>query len=219
MPEQEIPGLEFPDVGAKLWFLDQDGKKVRIEIAIEEDYENPLTEDSDYTGEIFSFCSRHNNFLDLVNKGCPTKESARNWLEDEYGPEGLGWCLLSYFEHGNCIWFPWTQPKPPGTEGDFRWDGTRFAGVWRTPKELRKITQPEEAHRELIKERCIAACKLYTSYCNGEVYCFSIKKEDCEDPCSNGEFYSLEYLKETLKEELLELGVTTLTSREEPNDD
>lgn len=75
---------------------------------------NPL--DNDGAGKIFSFSHHHTNHIDP------------NTLE--FGNPYI--IPLSYFEHGNCIWgVAGTMSNMP----DFRWDGVKFAGVWKPDRE------------------------------------------------------------------------------------
>lgn len=121
---------------------------------------NPL-EDCDGLGKIYSFSIKHVN--------CVRDQAHANELVKTKGA-----VILSYFEHGNCIWG--VQGTMEGMP-DFQWDGVSGAGVWVPDEHI-----PEDA--DMRKEAKIA-CDLYTKYCNGEVYGFNVKifnvrKEDDE---------------------------------------
>jgi hypothetical protein len=128
---------------------------------------NPL-EEWDAMGTIYSFSRRHHNFLDL--------ELA------SLGPEALdehfedGWVPLGYFEHGLCDWHI-TGEIPPGTAGDYRWDGVRFAGVWVPDEELMAYIDPLEGQErtDKMREHARQACIIYTQWCNGEVYGYAFE--------------------------------------------
>lgn len=84
----------------------------------------------DGMGHIRSFSSRHSNNMP-VEDGQAIIESDKDAV------------LLSYFEHGLCRWgVAGTMSNMP----DFRWDGTRFAGVW----------WPDDSCREHIISSAIA---------------------------------------------------------------
>jgi len=121
---------------------------------------NPM-EDWDGFGKFVSFNSRHITF-----------QHPNDIEQDE------DMVLLSYFEHGNCLWgVKGTMNGMP----DFRWDGTDTAGVWYPDDCLRKEADmeglkkgtPERAKR--MEEFAAQACETWTQYCNGEVYGYSVR--------------------------------------------
>jgi len=68
--------------------------------------------------------------------------------------------LLSYFEHGNCQWWVRGEGAAPP---DMQWDGTSVAGVW--------VPGPDnEALSGEILRQAEYDCRLFTAWCNGEVY-------------------------------------------------
>lgn len=125
-------------------------------VAIGHDDNGNQLEDQDGLGTIRSFNIRHANSV-------RSREEAD---ELRSRPDAV---LLSYFEHGRCLW---------GVRGsmsaipDFQWDGVGMAGVWLPDKylteELDKL--PTEDRRQRAEEFAEQACKLYTSWCNGDVY-------------------------------------------------
>lgn len=118
---------------------------------------NPL-EDWDCTGKIYSFSSRHVNGIN---------EEQFEAYKEEYGEDLI---LLSYFEHGRCLW---------GVKGvnmtsmpDFRWDGVEFAGIWVPDKYLLEEAEKlgKDERRDKMVEWASQACEVYTQWCNGDVY-------------------------------------------------
>lgn len=144
-----------------------------IEIIHDEFSENPLKA-FDGMGEIYSFSQRHINYMD---------PGAVMSLP--------GAVPLSYFEHGNCLWFVAGDPTPPGVE--FQWDGVRYAGVWAPDKECLE-SNPHPAGTEettaWLRKQARQACELYTAWCNGECYGYRIwaveKVGDYDDPDDYG---------------------------------
>lgn len=147
--------------------------------------ENPL-ECMDGQGEIRSFNSRHRNNV-------RSQEEADSLMEAN--PHHV---KLSYFEHGNCVWSVMGE-KALGTEGDWRWDGVDFAGLWLPDKdclenikaqvdaELLSIPTPENAadraqlFRAKAREYARGVCEMYTQWCNGDVYGYDIVDANGDD--------------------------------------
>lgn len=80
--------------------------------------------------------------------------------------------ILSYYEHGDCCWFPLGQGVP-GT--DCPWDGVRIAGLWipraDTMETLRYVSKTKgKKRRKLAEQMAKEDCELYTEWCNGHVY-------------------------------------------------
>jgi len=122
---------------------------------------NPL-EDMDGEGRIYSFNPRHiNSSRDAVQKA----------LAD---PDRV---MLDYFEHGLCKWDVGSGSLK-GTP-DFEWDGSANAGVWvpdhATVEEANGNGLKGKERAEFMAKRAEGACELYTDFCNGEVYYYSIK--------------------------------------------
>lgn len=121
---------------------------------------NPL-EDCDGMGMIRSLNRRHINSI------------GQNELESiiEENPHCVA---LSYFEHGLCKW---------GVRGsldctpDFNWDGVSFAGIWIPDQCVLECmeTIPEDERQDWLLKQAESACEVYTNFCNGEVYGFSLK--------------------------------------------
>lgn len=111
---------------------------------------NPLGDDH-FLGSIYSFNARHVNYVH----------------PDELAERGYkGVVPLSYFEHGLCRWF--VAGHADVVLPDFQWDGVTVAGAWVPPEQ---DGSPSEAER---LERAKAACEVYTAWCNGNVYFWSV---------------------------------------------
>jgi hypothetical protein len=131
---------------------------------------NPL-EDCDAMGRIYSFSRRHGNFLELDAHATGDKDEAVRELADKFGD----FVILGYFEHGLCDWHL-SGHKPAGTAYDYQWDGCSFAGVWVPDKYL--VEEAEglvgDERTEKMREWAAQACEVYTQYCNGFVYTYSL---------------------------------------------
>lgn len=145
------------------------------QIVQDETPENPLV-DCDAMGSIFSFGNRHGNFI--------TREQFEEYTE-QYGVDLV---LLSYFEHGSCIWgVQGTLSNTP----DFRWDGVDAAGIWIPDKclldEAKNMKGKER--REKMELWAEQACTVYTQWCNGEVYGVCVKAYKAKYHDESGELY------------------------------
>jgi len=131
--------------------------------------ENPC-EEWDGIGMIHSFSTKHVNFLRL---DADTQEEAVEELDETFGDD---WLLLGYFEHGRCIWHL-SGHIPRGAEGDYRWDGVHFAGVWVPDDCLLKEAEGLESDERMAKmcEWAGQACEIYTQWCNGDIFGYSFE--------------------------------------------
>lgn len=149
--------------------------KLTVTIDYDQDMECPADQDCQW--KLYSFNRRHGSFKhptelglgSLGKDGLPrvTDKALRAKLKS-----GLAF-WLSYFEHGQCVWFLKDGPVPLGVE--FQWDGVRVAGllVWEHPE--------NELGGKTVEERAKDAAgflKSYTSWANGEGYCYCIEDED-----------------------------------------
>jgi len=162
--------------GTVLRFSDEQKREWALRVEQDYDVRNPL-EDMDGEGRIYSFSRRHSNFLNL---GVTSIAEARKELIRRFGKENIGWLQLGYFEHGQCVWFPWADGAPAGTAGDFQWDGTAFAGVW-VPDEYVRLNIGKcapQVYRKKLLEYCRQVCRLYTAWCNGSVYGYTLACDD-----------------------------------------
>jgi hypothetical protein len=143
---------------------------------------NPL-EDFDGYGTIWSFSQKHVNYKDP--------------REIECDPDRVG---LSYYQHGNCLWFvPGTRNCP-----DMQWDGCEHAGIWEPDEYLLKEVKglDQRARRKQMEKFAEQACEIYTAWCNGEVYeararVFKLKKtEDGQEVCEDHYYDDKECIEE-----------------------
>lgn len=143
---------------------------------------NPC-EDWDTLGKIYSFCQRHVTFCH------PDK------LPEEHAEYRVP---LSYFEHGSCVWgVAGTMDGMP----DFRWDGVRVAGCW-YPNDvvLADLPKDPEQQKEWLKRQAEGACKIYTAWCNGEIYDYSLRA--FKKICHNGRLINVLRAYEEVGEEV-----------------
>ena len=150
-------------------------KIIFFDVGHEDGPPNPL-EDFDAYGTIWSFSPRHNNF--------------KNPQEIECHPDRVG---LSYHEHGNCEWFVKGTKYPP----DMRWDGREHAGIWEPDDCLRAEVKGMDQHarRKKMEKYAEEACKIYTEWCNGEVYegfynVYLLKKTEDDQPLIEEHYYA-----------------------------
>lgn len=171
---------------------------LKLTLNYDHDLENPCDNDG---WKVYSFCRRHAAFRhpnDLglgdieQSTGLPriTNPGLRSKLKN-----GLAF-FLSYFEHGNCIWFLHGE-EPAGVE--FRWDGVKVAGllVWEGRRD-------ELGPRTLDGRRQDAASFLrtYTSWANGEGFGYYIEDEDGTHVDSCYGFFDVESMFDQIRPHL-----------------
>ncbi len=151
----------------------------KVTVFHDECCESPAEHDGSW--KPYSFSTRHSNF-----------KHPRDFNRAALGRKlqvGTAF-LLSYFEHGNCVWsLRGEGPQCP-------WDNVDVAGVlvWEeSPKHMGAKTKEERAKdaRAFLEE--------YTAWCNGECYGFSIKDETDEVIESCGGFLSTKHMLEEIK--------------------
>jgi hypothetical protein len=137
-----------------------DGHIIFVSIEHDSDSPNPC-EDMDGFGMIRSFSNRHHNNIN-------PNEALEMMKAD---PDIVG---LSYFEHGNSMWFVKGE-QPAGVE--FQWDGTRFAGIWIPDKCVKDsyTTVEGKTRAQYMEEQASSACTTYTQWCNGEIYYYNVE--------------------------------------------
>jgi hypothetical protein len=100
--------------------------------------------------------------------------------------------ILSYFEHGDSIWFL----KGHGAPGsDCRWDGRKVAGLLRwngKARDIGKTFEEREKNAKLFIES-------YTQWCNGDIWGYQVFDGNDEDVDSCLGFYGSEHAKEEAK--------------------
>jgi len=206
------------DIGKDHLFVDQNGMRVLIRVDQDEcATEDPL-QDMDAQGRIYSFNRRHNSCID---EGLPSNvNDLPGFLDRKFGKDC--WVLLSYFEHGNCLWFPKADERTRSMlSGDFRWDGCSTAGVWVMDKYLKKDIRAAMKRNKLTRGQQMhqwaqEACELFTAYCNGECYCFFVKVQGAEpDSCGGYWGNDLDYMWEEIRSNLKRHHVETLVPVDE----
>lgn len=126
--------------------------------------------------KLHSFNTRHRNFVhpDDIASDYDLREKFNN---------GLAF-FVGYYEHGNCLWFLSDSDTPAGVE--FQWDGRRIAGYI-------EFMDDENYKPDNLKESAVSFLKVYTDYCNGNTYAYSIQEgEEFLDSC--GGFIGEEHL-------------------------
>jgi len=144
------PLTELPDIGKTTMFHEGD-LVVFVEVSQDELAENPCDQGA---GRIISLNRNHSNF------------DVDTFEQRHDDPDCVA---LSYFEHGNCSWFP------QGTGGagtSCPWDSVRTAGLWIPSKEMLTIAKKMKApeRRLWLIGQAKHFCSAYSDWCNGEVY-------------------------------------------------
>ena len=183
------------------------GKIVFVYVGYDECVPNPL-EDWDGIGKIYSLSTRHINSIGLedfnnlvrpvVCPGCGHNGYDGFDVYERFGHKiyHCAYCgrfsvdcrverdtdciPLGYFEHGLCDWHV-SGEIPPGTAGDYRWDGVRVAGVWEPDEHI--VAQADYEGLEpgslkryrWMREQARSACDIYTKWCNGWVYWYRVE--------------------------------------------
>jgi hypothetical protein len=140
--------------------IDRDGQIYRINVYHDADAPNPL-EDWDEMGTILSQNRRHGNF---DPEGI--EEATRS------NPDTVP---LSYFEHGLCRWSV-AGELPAVCRCPF--DSVPFAGLWLpdTATLASALNYGGRTRRHFLRKRARQACDAYTSWCNGDVYGYEIRR-------------------------------------------
>lgn len=126
--------------------------------------------------KLHSFSTRHRNFVH------PDNMASDHDLREKFN-KGLAF-FVGYYEHGNCLWFLSDSKTPAGVE--FQWDGRKVAGYI-------EFMDDENYIPDDIKESATSFLKMYTDYCNGNTYAYSITDgEEIIDSC--GGFIGEEHL-------------------------
>lgn len=138
--------------------------KYTVSIQHDPDCESPVEDCCNW--RLYSFSSRHRSFKHPEHFFDDNRKP-KLWLRNKLRV-GLAF-LLSYFEHGDCVWsLRGTGPQCP-------WDSVDMAGVavWEhKPGDIGAKTVADRA------KDCANFLETYTSWCNGECYYYSIDSED-----------------------------------------
>jgi len=158
------------------------GTPLKLKLFYSDVDDNPSEYDS---WKLYSFSRKHVNYRHLDNF-LPPGLGLRRKLE-----VGTAF-LLSYYEHGQCVWS--LQDEGP----QCRWDTVNCAGIllWeQSPKNLGAKTL--EARREDARQ----FLKTYTAWCNGECFGYILYEGNTEDEevdsCSG--FYDPEEMAESVR--------------------
>lgn len=127
--------------------------------------------------ELHSFNRRHKNFLHPDDVSDELNEKIQN---------GRAF-YVSYYEHGNCLWFRANSNVPAGVE--FQWDGRKIAGI---------VEYVDEYEVENMDEAIDSFLKVYTDWANGNCYYCSITDDNGEFIDSCGGFIGSEHLADYL---------------------
>lgn len=171
---------------------------LKLTLNYDHDLENPAEFDG---WKVYSFCRRHSNFrhpddlgLGLIDPSTGLPKVNNPGLRSKL-KSGLAF-FLSYYQHGNCLWFL-TGEQPPGVE--FTWDGVRIAGLL--------VWEDKASHlgpRTLDGRRQDAAAFLqtYTSWANGEGLYYRIEDENGDLIDSCGGFFDAESMFDQINSHL-----------------
>lgn len=155
-----MTSLAIPEIG-KTAATVVDDAIFFVTVDYDDSPEDP-TKDMDGVGDIYSFNQRDRSF---------NREAIEEALKN---PDHV---MLSYFEHGQCRW----DVAGGGLEHtpDFEWDGSANAGVWvpdnAIVESVKMLDLEGEARSKWIVLQAQSACELFTDYCNGQVFYYSIK--------------------------------------------
>mgnify|MGYP000004506244 CR=1 FL=1 len=147
---------------------------MRLELWLDHDAESPC--DWECSWKIYSFSSRH------VNNASPDQFLTENgkWRFEYARKADVGLVFpLSYYEHGLCEW------SVSGEGMQCRWDSVRFAGVavWNgKPGDIGAKTW--ESRRDDLRK----FLRIYSDWCNGNCYGFSVIDDEGEIVDSCGGF-------------------------------
>jgi hypothetical protein len=128
--------------------------------------------------ELYSFCSRHSSFkaIDLSE------------IQDKLD-SGEAF-ILSYFEHGNCVWsLQGTGPQCP-------WDSVDVAGVLIWEDDVTNLPDTYEERRKWAT----SFVETYTAWANGQVFYYDILDEEGDSVDACGQFMGddLDYMFEEI---------------------
>lgn len=187
--------------------------KYTVTIENDQDTENPTSLDGRW--KIYSFSTRHASYRSpddfFGDNGRP-----HLWLQNKLRV-GLAH-VLSYHEHGNCVWsLQGHGPQCP-------WDSVDVAGlaIWEEkPSHMGAKTYEDRA------ADCEKFLECYTDWCNGACYyyrierigkacvaCGAMTEEGSEDIASCGGFIGEEHLAECLQEAMPEDATSDNTELE-----
>lgn len=164
-----------------------------VRVDYDKDAENPAA-NGDGQWTLYSFGRRHANYRVPADLGIgPPDRHGEPVIRDRVLrrklKDGLAF-LLSYFEHGQCLWFRrGTEESHPGVE--LRWDGVSVAGllVWEhSAEDMGAKTYVDRA------ADADAFLRAYTAWANGDVLYYVIEDESGGVRDSCGGFYDAAHM-------------------------
>lgn len=173
--------------------------KLTVTVDHDSDVDAPM-DSCDGEWRIYSFSHRHNNYKHPETLGLSLTRDVdgtpivRNPGLRRKLQVGLAF-FLSYFEHGQCVW----SLRGEGPRCQF--DSVDVAGlmVWEHPPADMGAKTYE--HRQADARSTLG---VYTDWCNGECFHYTIKDEDGEDVDSCGGFIGsgerLDYMWEAIRD-------------------
>lgn len=156
-------------------------KKPLIHLFIEREDSPEDPNDRECDWRLISFNTRHLHFQHhetlIKRDGTGATAAMRRKLA-----AGLAF-VLSYYEHGDCLWYIPGTHSPP----DMQWDGCRVAGVliWGTKNPRRDMGAKTYEDRKKDAE---AFVEHYTAWANGHLYYYRIEDADGEMLESSGDW-------------------------------
>lgn len=168
-----------------------DGVCINVILQYDRDCERPICESGDEAERFVSFNSRHASFThpnEFRDEDGWLPELTRQFESEEA-------FLLSYHEHGNCVW---------GLQGQVQacpWDTVGTAGIYWLPSDV--PADERKAYAESAMEQ-------YTEWCNGSCYGYMIEVNgELVDSCYGyvGDEHFMECVSEALQDVLDKYGV------------
>ena len=148
----------LPEIGSTI--VHNNSKYIAfVDVEQDESAENPL-HDSDCYGDIISLNRRHTSFdAERFSRYCKDKDCV----------------VLSYYEHGECAWAPCA-----GLTSNCPFDSVKLAGLWLPNAAITSsLLSPlgklgGKARRKQAEKLAAEACAIYTEWCNGNVFAYSV---------------------------------------------
>lgn len=206
----------YPDEEVQLWSVSKEGyshpykdghrtDQVIVSIEVDDDCNDPSAAGGDDgCWRLWSFNPNHSNHktpwdlgfmssgeLIAVEEVDDSTECSPNEVAELHRKLDVGLAFrLGYYEHGQCDWHLSGQGGPGS---DCRFDGRRFAGllVWEEPDDHMGHTTYEDRF-----DNAKGFLEVYTAWCNGECYGYSVKTAGGEEIDSCWGFYGndMEYM-------------------------
>lgn len=168
-----------------------------LQVVIRPDPDLECPADHDNAWRLYSFNSNHSSYkhpselrlgLSILPDGTP---EAPKTLQRKIEAGLAFW--VSYFEHGDSLWFRMNTPAPAGVE--FQFDGRRIAGivVWEHKLSDLGAETYEERARDVDY-----FLRDYTAWVNGDCQCWYLEDQNGEVVDSGSGQYQMDALMEDL---------------------